>query len=172
MYNYNLTISSSFQKSVLLDVMAQQSPSHAPGGPAAPGTECHSWPLTYILLPGMHQCNTDCKGWCLVIAQWVRILASLIPSQYWLSNFAMYHTIKYTREYNALWGEPERAMEVCCKLSSSVKDSALSKNADILTLSGLGNRREDWSVHELWTITAYSPPRARAKRGEVGKRTR
>ena len=29
-----------------------------------------------------------------------------------------------------------------------------AKNVGILTLSRLGNRREDWSVRELWTITA------------------
>ena len=29
-----------------------------------------------------------------------------------------------------------------------------AKNAGILTLSGLSNSREDWSVRELWTIAA------------------
>ena len=31
-----------------------------------------------------------------------------------------------TRECSALWGEPERATEVCCRLSSTVENGALS----------------------------------------------
>ena len=30
------------------------------------------------------------------------------------------------RECNALWGEPERVIEVCCRFSSTVEDGALS----------------------------------------------
>ena len=32
---------------------------------------------------------------------------------------------KYIRECNALWGESERAIEFCCRLSSTVEDGAL-----------------------------------------------
>ena len=31
-----------------------------------------------------------------------------------------------TRECSALWGEPERATEVCCRLSSTIENGALS----------------------------------------------
>ena len=31
-----------------------------------------------------------------------------------------------TRKCSALWGEPERAIEVCCRLSSTVENGALS----------------------------------------------
>ena len=46
-----------------------------------------------------------------------------------------------------------------------------AKNAGILTLSGLviGERIEVYTNCELLQL---SPPRARAKRGEVGKRTK
>ena len=45
-----------------------------------------------------------------------------------------------------------------------------AKNARILTLSGLSNRREDWSVRELWTIIARAEetPEQRARRGRQG----
>ena len=46
-------------------------------------------------------------------------------------------THKHTRECNALWGEPERAIEVCCRLSSTVEDSEFAKNVPIFTVSGL-----------------------------------
>ena len=36
------------------------------------------------------------------------------------------HVMKYTRECTALWGEPERATEVCCRLSSTVENGAVS----------------------------------------------
>ena len=35
-------------------------------------------------------------------------------------------SIHKTRECNALWGEPERAIEVCSRCSSTVEDGALS----------------------------------------------
>ena len=35
-------------------------------------------------------------------------------------------TLTPTKECNALLGEPERAIEVCCRLSSTVEDSALN----------------------------------------------
>ena len=35
-------------------------------------------------------------------------------------------SIIYTRECSALWGEPERATEVCCRLSSTVENGTLS----------------------------------------------
>ena len=35
-------------------------------------------------------------------------------------------TYYITRECSALWGEPERVTEVCCRLSSTVENVALS----------------------------------------------
>ena len=37
-----------------------------------------------------------------------------------------WHIPLYTRECNTLWGEPEQAIEVCCRLSSTVEDGPLS----------------------------------------------
>ena len=46
-------------------------------------------------------------------------------------------SVIYTRECNSLWGEPERAIEVCCRLSSTVEDSALGHSHTIRTRRSL-----------------------------------
>ena len=55
----------------------------------------------------------------------------------------MNKSFMFSRECNALWGEPVRTIEVCCRLSSTVEDSEFAKNVPIFTVSGLCNRRED-----------------------------
>ena len=40
--------------------------------------------------------------------------------------FSVFRPYKITRECNALWGKPGRAIEVCCRLFSTVEDGALS----------------------------------------------
>ena len=47
-----------------------------------------------------------------------------------------------------------------------------AKNVGILTLSGLSNSREDWSVRELWTIIAYCPWGTPEQREERSARQR
>ena len=43
-----------------------------------------------------------------------------------IPNTTVNCAITYTRECNVLWGEPERVIEVCSRLSLTVEDGALS----------------------------------------------